>query len=168
MNMKTTQSNPGPCREWNDLWIERGGAPPAEARAHAAECAGCRAALADHAATWALLAPGESVPAPSRGFREGVRSRIDAAERADRARIRRIGLPLAALAGAAAVILFLVFRPAADVDEAAIAAPPAELLANLDLYENLEFLLEESGEELDWIAAMEQTLGETDGESGEE
>lgn len=148
------------CPQWNDLWIERG-SPPAEARTHAASCANCRAAIAEHEATWARLGPAAEVPAPSPGFRAGVWTRIDAAERADRSRLRRIALPLAALGVAAAIVLVAVFRPGAG--EAEIASPPAELLANLDLYENLEFLLEESGEELDWIAAMESALEDTDG-----
>jgi len=152
-----------PCPTFRDAWVERGATAPPEAIAHAASCAACREALHAHEATWVALGRSPAPPRVSDGFRDRVFARLEA----ERARRRRFGFAALAVAAAAAILVAVALRRGDETPGPSPAAPPAELLANLDFYENLEFL-EESGEELDWIAAMTTELEESDADSGGE
>ncbi len=139
------------CQRFRDEWVETGAVPP-EAAEHAAGCESCRRRLSDHAETWAALGRDAAAEPVPESFRAAVLRRIAAAERGRRKRLRLVVAGSLLTGIAAALLLVASLRQGGD-DGVAIAVPPAELLSNLDLYENLEFI-ESEGEELDWIAAM--------------
>jgi anti-sigma factor RsiW len=128
-----------------------------ELEAHLQDCDPCRTTLHEYESTWELL---DLYPdhAPSPAF---VPATLRAVQQ-DRAALRRLRFRRGAVAVAAglllAVVLFFAFQSSTPVDEPVtddLARVETELLENLDLLEDLEFL-EEYGEDLE--LAMEYDL----------
>jgi anti-sigma factor RsiW len=140
----------------------RDDARTAELKAHLDRCDTCRATLAEYERSWEML---DHYPAPEAS--EDFVSRTLAAVQEDRAAGGRLWIRRTAVAVAAglilAVALFFALKPAAPGEESAaddlaqVEQVEEELLENLDLLEDLEFL-EEYGEDLE--LAMEYDLYE--------
>jgi anti-sigma factor RsiW len=119
---------------------------------HLEACALCRAEMKEHKETWGLLDHYPEI-APSADFVPNLllrARRLDAAQR--RQRIRRT---VVALAAGLLLSVFLLLYTLTGVSESGLtsgsdAALEAELLENLDLLEDLDFLVE-YGEDLDLV-----------------
>ena len=131
-----------------------------EVDAHLEVCESCRVLLIEYRETWGLLShyPG---PEPSKGF---VPSVLEVVRHQNRAtRIFRIRSAVIAAAAVILVAAWLVFGPfpfsgvsGVTEQDGSVAVEP-ELLENLDLIEDLDFLVE-YGEDLE--LAMEVDLYE--------
>lgn len=148
------------CEDLKSKWLDYldGLLPPLERKRfeeHLGRCAGCREAVAEHRETWSFLDPVDELE-PSPFFVASTMKGLRSAQALSRTmKVRRAVVAAAASLLIALSLIFYFTRVSTDLPAYGDSVVEADLLENIELLEDLEFLVE-YGEELE--LAMEYDL----------